>query len=168
MYKLMLMRHAKSDWHSYVSDLERPLNERGVENAQFMGRYLKEHDLIPDQVLVSPAQRTQETLRHLSQDWGLKDKQVIVDKELYLADRETLIENASVYLSNKKRLMLLTHNPGMDDIVSYLASNKPKLTQTGKLMVTAAVAVFKFESLDDLQTPGKCELKALLRPKELI
>lgn len=168
MYKLMLMRHAKSDWHSHVSDMERPLNKRGVKNASFMGDYLKQNDLIPGRVLLSPALRTQQTLEELSAGWGLKKNQVIVDKELYLADRETLLDNASVYLGKKKPLMLLAHNPGMDDTVNYLADTDPALSETGKLMVTAAVAVFTFTSLDDLTRPGQCVLHALLRPRELV
>ncbi|MBE9563692.1 MAG: histidine phosphatase family protein, partial [Proteobacteria bacterium] len=40
MFDLILMRHAKSDWHSHTADIDRPLNSRGVEDATRMGAHL--------------------------------------------------------------------------------------------------------------------------------
>ena len=165
----MLMRHANSGWHDDMADIERPLSERGLKDAMVMGRYLQQHDLVPDYVLMSPAKRTQQTLEYLSIDWKLnKDKQVFIDSALYLASHEILLESASAYFGRKNRLMLLAHNPGMDNVVNYLAKSKPALTATGELMVTAAIAVFRPESLEDLQRPGQCDLGMLLRPGELV
>ena len=39
MKKLIFMRHAKSDWSSEsLSDYDRPLNDRGLQDAQKMGK----------------------------------------------------------------------------------------------------------------------------------
>ena len=61
MFELILMRHAKSDWHSHTADIDRPLNERGAADAVRMGARLKQLNLVPDTMVVSSAQRTQET-----------------------------------------------------------------------------------------------------------
>ena len=40
MKQLLLLRHAKSDWSSHNSDLNRPLNQRGETNAKLFRRLL--------------------------------------------------------------------------------------------------------------------------------
>ena len=35
------MRHGKSSWELNVSDKDRPLNQRGIDDAQKMGAYLQ-------------------------------------------------------------------------------------------------------------------------------
>ena len=42
------MRHAKSSWdNADLSDFDRPLNERGIRNAPFMGKFMLEKGLEP-------------------------------------------------------------------------------------------------------------------------
>ena len=47
MFELMLMRHAKSDWSSHTADIDRPLNASGAADAERIGAYLKQMDIIP-------------------------------------------------------------------------------------------------------------------------
>lgn len=163
----MLMRHAKSDWHSHTTDIVRPLNARGAEDAIRMGAYLAEQGLRPDKMVVSSAWRAQETARLLLTNLPVAEKDIIVDKELYLADRETLCENIEAYASENRRLLLLAHNPGMDELVSYLASMPPPLTDSGKLMTTCAVACFHMDSVAALKKAGQSDLQQLIRAKEI-
>lgn len=166
MFELMLMRHAKSDWHSHSADIERPLNNRGREDAVRMGAYLNQHNLVPDKMLVSAAQRTQETASLLLNNLVVPAEHIIIDQSLYLADRETLSETIELYANDNQRLLILAHNPGMDDIVSYLAESMPPLSRSGKLMTTCAVACFRMQSAAALSVPGRAELLALIRPDE--
>jgi phosphohistidine phosphatase len=167
MFNLMLVRHAKSDWHAHKSDFERPLNKRGSDDARRMGVYLTQQELVPDCMVVSGAKRAKETAKLMLDALPIGEKHVIYDKELYLADRETLQEIIEVYATDNKRLMLLAHNPGMDDLVSYLSSTEAALTENGKLMVTCAVANFSFDTVSDVKMPGKGILHGLYRPKEV-
>ncbi len=64
MRRLLILRHAKSDWPGGAEDFDRPLARRGMIAAPVMGRYLKEEGLLPDYAVVSAAKRTAET-------WGL-------------------------------------------------------------------------------------------------
>ena len=168
MFELMLMRHAKSDWHSHTADIDRPLNSRGAQDAALMGRYLKQKNLVPDKVVISPSQRTRQTASLLLEGLPVDEQQVIVDKELYLAGTETMREIIELYAADNQCLLILAHNPGMDEMVSYLASSFPSLTSNGKLMTTCAVACFQVASLDALRKPGGAELRHLLRPKEIV
>ncbi len=64
--RLLLMRHAKSDWNQPgLNDRQRPLNERGEKAANLMGNWLVQQNLIPDVILASPANRTQQTVELL-------------------------------------------------------------------------------------------------------
>jgi phosphohistidine phosphatase len=168
MFELMLMRHAKSDWHSHTADIDRPLNERGRQDALCMGGYLEQQNLVPDKMIVSSAQRTQETASLLLDNLPFTEEDIIVDKALYLADSETLLETIELYASDNQRLLILAHNPGMDYLVSYLASTPPPLSDSGKLMTTCAAAVFSIDSLDTLKKSGQAKLTGLFRPKEIV
>ena len=164
----MLMRHAKSDWNSHAADMDRPLSDRGDRDAIRMGAYLNQMSLVPEKMVVSAARRTQETAKLLLNNLSVAEKNIIVDKQLYLANRETLCEIIELYATDQQRLLILAHNPGMDDLVSYLASTPPSLSVSGKLMATCTVACFRIDSFNTLKKPGLAELQYLFRPKEIV
>ena len=167
MIELMLMRHAKSDWHSHTSDIDRPLNSRGRDDAVAMGAFLANKDLVPNKMIISPAKRTQQTAELLLKSLPVDKQQVLIDRDLYLADMESISELIELYATDQQRMLVLAHNPGMDDMVSYLADNAPSLSANGKLMTTCAVAHFDLESVNTLGKPGNAELLGLYRPKEI-
>ena len=167
MFELLLMRHAKSDWHGHLADIDRPLNSRGVGDAVKMGTHLNQQGLVPSCMIVSGARRTRETAELLLDGMAVPESHIIIDKELYLADFETLLEIIEVYAAENKRLLILAHNPGMDYLVSHLCSTPPELSMSGKLMTTCAVAYFQADSLDAIKNPGQATLMKLFRPKEI-
>ena len=167
MFELLLMRHAKSDWHSHTADIERPLNARGEQDALRMGAYMNAAGLVPHRMIISAARRTQQTAELLLQNLSVPENNNIIDRQLYLADTETICNIIELYASEGERLLILAHNPGMDYLVSQLASAPPPLSDNGKLMTTCAVACFSLESLAALNKPGQAELQRLLRPKEI-
>ena len=168
MFELILMRHAKSDWHSHTADIDRPLNDRGAGDAVRMGAYLKQINLVPGTMVISSAQRTRETASLLLNNLPVDEKNIIFDRQLYLADRHTLCETIEIYARENQRLLILAHNPGMDYMVSYLASSPPSLSSSGKLMTTCAAACFSLDSIDAIKKPGQALLKNLIRPREIV
>ena len=63
MRRLMLLRHAKSDWTAPgARDHDRPLSPRGREAAPKMGAYMARHALVPDLIVASTAARVGEAL----------------------------------------------------------------------------------------------------------
>src|ERR1700691_3243301 len=85
MRRLMLLRHAKSDWaQSGVPDTTRPLNARGEAAARLMGGYMARHALVPGRVLCSPSQRTRETLAGLAAQWPA-GVEIVFEERLYAA-----------------------------------------------------------------------------------
>ncbi|QKQ26825.1 SixA phosphatase family protein [Candidatus Reidiella endopervernicosa] len=92
MEELLLLRHGKSDWRVSSSDFNRPLKKRGRRGATRIGQWLRDHDLIPDLIIASPAVRADATARRCAAAMGLKTSVVVNDGRLYLADLNTLLD----------------------------------------------------------------------------
>ena len=168
MPTLYLMRHAKSDWHSDASsDFERPLNKRGSKDAQRMGQWLKTQGLIPRTLLASPAQRARQTILAVADSLGIDDHDVVFNKDLYLADRATMLNVIHSISDSIDSVLLVAHNPGLDNLVDWLANRPPPLSESGKLMTTAAIAMFEVSGWTNLKRGGAV-LQQLQRPRELV
>lgn len=169
MPTLYLMRHAKSDWHSSArSDFERPLNQRGVKAAARMGRWMQEQQFTPSIILSSLAQRAKQTTAAVTEAMGLDANQIRFSKDLYLADRATLLHILQSIPDHTESALLVAHNPGLDELVEWLAPEPPPLSDSGKLMTTAAIAVFEIPGSWARLKRGAAPLRQLLRPKELV
>ena len=160
--RLILMRHAKSDWgDNSLSDHDRPLNRRGMADAPLMAQWLESKDLIPDQILCSSAERTRETVELMVQAWPREPSSESADS-LYLASPDTIVSMIRSGFSGAKTLMVVAHNPGM----AYLAS---MLAGKGVDMPTAAIAVFQVTNSEwcDFDSEISLELTHFMRPKAL-
>lgn len=167
MYKLIVMRHAKSDWNNNLSDHQRPLNQRGERDALSMGKHLVSQEIRPDCMVVSSAERTQQTARLMLYSFSIDNTQLVSEDELYLANHVTMLSVIKHYAQDNQTLLLLAHNPGIEELVIYLAGQIPPLTENHKLMVTGSAAVFEFSSLEKLNLSGGAKLLALYRPKDI-
>ena len=168
MPTLYLMRHAKSDWHSAAtSDFDRPLNKRGSKDAARMGEWLHQQNITPSLFVCSPAQRTRQTVLAVADSLGIKSEDVVFNRDLYLADRATLLKVLHSLPNTTDSVLLVAHNPGMDDLVEWLAPEPPPLSDSGKLMTTAAIAIFEGSGPWAKLGPGKVALQQLVRPREL-
>ena len=120
MKTLTLLRHAKSGWDDPVSrDFDRPLNPRGRKAARTVGREMKAQGLAFDLVLASPARRVIETLEEVTAAYGALDAQF--DQRLYLASTATLVEIVRATPDEADRLLLVGHNPGLEEIALCLS-----------------------------------------------
>ena len=168
MPMLYLMRHAKSDWHSAArSDFERPLNSRGSKDAVRMGQWLYTQNITPSLILSSPAQRAKQTALAVAESIGLEPDRIQFNKDLYLADRATLLNILHTVPETSEGVLLVAHNPGLDELVGWLAPEPPPLSNSGKLMTTAAIAVFTVSEPWAKLKRNVASLGQLIRPKEL-
>ncbi len=77
------MRHGKSSWENDVKDQDRPLQERGVNDAIRVGNFLREHLEIPDAVFSSPANRALHTCTLVMRQWGVPYQRIQINADLY-------------------------------------------------------------------------------------
>ena len=167
-HKLILMRHAKSDWLTGAqSDFDRPLARRGRKDAPRMGRWLHKQALYPDRFISSPARRTRETALCVADALEFPHTDILWERPLYEASLEDLRIVISNHCAGAKRLLVIAHNPGLDVLLEFLARDKVQLSSTGKLMTTAAVAVLDFGADPINIKQSGARLEFLVRPKEL-
>lgn len=166
--KLLILRHAKSDWGAdYSRDRERPLIKRGTNDAQLIGEWMVSQQLVPDLILCSPAKRARSTLGYALNSFGNLDIKTLFLEEIYLADTETLLETIRSVPDTTQCLLLVGHNPGLEDLVLYLSKKRPPLTESGKLFTTANLAVFELDSSYSQLKQHGARLETLLRPADL-
>lgn len=119
MRQLLLLRHAKSSWDDRdLADHDRPLNPRGHQAATAMRGAIQSLGLIPDQVLVSTATRTLQTLEAL-EPWP---ERPLIDPldTLYLAPSPMLLVTLRGTAETVRSLMLVGHNPGLHELALLL------------------------------------------------
>lgn len=162
---LLVMRHGKSDWDADAArDFDRPLAGRGKKDVARMGEWLQHEHLIPDRLLSSPARRADKTARRVAQALGLTV--VVYEPDIYEASRNQLLDVLGRHTEEVQVLMLVGHNPGLDELVEYLAADEVPHTADGKLMTTAAVAILDFDNEWNLKA-GSGRLRQIMRPKAL-
>jgi len=160
------MRHAKSDWSGpQISDFERPINRRGTRNAIRIGQWMNENNYIPQKIISSPALRTKETIELVTEQiskFNLED--LTYEDELYLAGFTQLIEFINTYKDKVQSLMLVGHNPGIENLVNYLcdrSGNKEIIVATANLFI------FKFSSDSFNTAVDTIKLVEAIKPREL-
>jgi phosphohistidine phosphatase len=172
MRRLLLLRHAKAVQDSGEGDHARALTERGRKDAARMGHAMDTRGYIPDLVICSNALRTTETWQLLSPELA-KTPMVQLTKALSLATPKNIVAQIQVSPDDVKTLMLVGHNPGIEECAIRLA-RKPvskaeshKLAQMREKFPTCALAVLDFdvESWSDTGSGGV--LLEFLKPRDL-
>jgi phosphohistidine phosphatase len=162
MKTLLLLRHAKSSWKdSDIDDHERPLNKRGKRDAPRMGRLLRDENLLPDLIVTSSARRCRKTAEHVIQSSGYRGETRITSG-LYEATGEMLRTFLAGVAPETVRLLLIAHNPGLEELLEPLAGEYTPLT-------TAALAHLELpiEHWSDLTPETRGKLVHLWQPREL-
>ena len=168
MRTLYLLRHAKSSWKDdSLKDFDRPLKRRGRDAAEQIGKILAGEKLASGSgkltsflVVSSPAVRARETAKLVLESAGLK-LEPRFDERIYEADVRTLLEVIESIPEKIETAMLVGHNPGFENLLSYL-------TGDDRHMPTAAMAKVEFEagSWGDV-AEGSGRLASFVTPREL-
>ena len=119
--RLILLRHAKSDWPD-VPDRDRPLAKRGRRDAPRIGRWLHEHGYQPDVVVVSAATRTRQTWDLVAPELGGLPA-VHFEPRAYAASALTLLYLAQELPARYRTALLIAHNPGLSELAASLAAS---------------------------------------------
>lgn len=161
MKTLYLLRHAKSSWKDdSLDDFERPLKNKGLGDAQLVGKMLRQREIGLDLVISSSAERARQTTQLVLMS---ADRQVELkfDERLYEAGMRRLLTLVQRLDNQAGAVMLVGHNPGFEELLKTL---------TGEVhtMPTASLAGIEFDVDDWSQVKARTgRLTLFLTPKDL-
>jgi phosphohistidine phosphatase len=155
--RLVILRHAKSDWPDGVPDLERPVGERGLREAPLAGRWLRDSVPAIDIVICSPALRARQTCSLALAGLGY-DPAVRFDDRLYGQPTATLVEVIGELPPEATTALFVGHNPELSQLVGVLIGTQVELK-------TSSIAVVTFNSEWASVEPGTGELADLATPR---
>lgn len=170
LLRLLLLRHAKSDWGDpALDDLERPLNARGQAAAQTMASHLTQEALLPEHILCSVAQRTRETLAYLIAKLD-RQCQIELRKDLYLQNEDTYLSVIRTCSGSIQNLLIIGHNPAIEDTALKLigAGDQALIKELETKYPSGALAVIEFEveTWEDVSS-GDGRLERFVKPRDL-
>jgi phosphohistidine phosphatase len=165
--RLVVLRHAKSAWPPGVPDHQRPLAPRGRRDAPAAGIALAEADCLPDLALCSTAVRARQTWELASAQWGTPPP-VRLDPRLYAADVPELLEAVHEVSPEVETLLLIGHNPGLEELVLELAGDSldDALDEVRVKFPTSAIAVLAWHGTTwQALAPGTALLTGVTVPR---
>lgn len=118
MKKLILIRHAKSSWKHDVIDHERPLNKRGLEDANLVSNHFQDYLLLPDLVISSDAIRAKTTAEIFISNLEIPSEKIQYNHEVYDFSGELLTRVIKSCSKAVNTLMVFGHNHAITAFVN--------------------------------------------------
>jgi phosphohistidine phosphatase len=151
--RLTLIRHGNAEWKdANIPDFDRPLNKRGLSEAEGIGKVLMEADLVPELLLASTAKRTQQTAEIVGRVLGLATRRVKLVEPLYLARAEVILSHIHQTGPKVQHLAIVGHNPGLSELARALAPKEAELTELST--ASACTLTFAIKSWSTLEGPA--------------
>jgi phosphohistidine phosphatase len=160
MKTLFILRHAKSSWDNPdLADFDRPLNNRGLNAARFIGELIYRRNLQPQIIVSSPAKRAKQTAV-LVKEVAEIPRPIQYDERIYEASPLSLFNLIREFDDKWKSVLLVGHNPGIENLLRMTTGETHS-------MPTAALSKINLiiESWSELEANSN-ELEFLIRPKE--
>lgn len=146
MKTLYVMRHAKSSWDdASQSDFERPLNERGLKTARFMGELLKKRSIVPQLIVSSPATRARQTAEIVVESAGF-GLPIRFDERIYEASANSVFNLVREFDDRYASALIVGHNPGFEQLVHVLTREPLAMPTAG--FAAISVDASKWSSLE--------------------
>jgi phosphohistidine phosphatase len=166
MKSLTLIRHGKAERpEGYPLDFDRPLTDRGHKDASRISAVLAEIEPSVDLLVSSPTARTRQTAERIAHALPYA-KPVIWEERIYEASAEELLAVLSNTPQDIQHLLLVGHNPGMEELATGLMAGTT--TSPNVHMPTAALAHLQLEIFWWNQIRWGCgQLHLLVTPKVL-
>ena len=118
MKTLILVRQAKSDWPENTDDFDRPLAERGLEDAVKMSKFLKDNNIEIQKFVSSPAVRALNTCKIFNQTY---DIEIDTNQKLYNPS-ERNFESVIYDLENDvNSVAMFSHNNGISNFANSMS-----------------------------------------------
>jgi phosphohistidine phosphatase len=164
MRRLILFRHAKAEPRAPgEDDFDRPLAERGRDDAAIVGQALARRGFAPDAALISPARRTAETWIYARDAFPRIRAELM--RSLYDAGPEDIRAAIDRTSERADTLIVIGHNPGLQELAVELlvdaSASQAEIERVASSFPTATAAVY------DIDEAGRARLDDVLLAKEL-
>lgn len=136
MKRVFIVRHAKSDWDNNLSDFNRPLNERGNNDAPKMAKRINNLGFKPDIILSSPANRAITTAKYFASEYDYASDCIQQEREIYDVGQRFTLDLILGLPDTLNSAMIFGHNPDQSHL-STLLSN----THIGNMPTCSVVGV---------------------------
>jgi phosphohistidine phosphatase len=160
--ELCLLRHGKSDRDLAVDDFDRPLKKRGKTAVQRMGEWMQQQLILPDYLVSSPAKRAISTANIAHKALAIEGLDIMQDKRMYQSGLEAIKSVLAECPINAARVLLVGHNPDLEDLLIYLVGAS-RLPETNKLLPTSSLVRLKMPEDWSTLEPGCAQLLSITR-----
>lgn len=144
MKKLFINRHAKSSWaDNTMRDFDRPLNNRGMRDAPFMAKVLKNRSENIDTLVTSPANRALSTARFFAAELDFSEDQIVRERGVYGASSTELADIVTTFDNKWESVIMFGHNPGFSNLVEYFTGEFVEMPTCGIAAVTFEIDHWK-------------------------
>jgi phosphohistidine phosphatase len=169
---VLLLRHAKSAWSQPgLDDHDRPLSRRGERAAEVIADHIVRNAPRPDLILCSTAVRTRQTLAPLVHRLTVPAPPISLEKGLYLASADALLERLRALAEEVGTALLIGHNEGIGELAESLAGSG-RATDLAALRAkypTGALAILRAPATRwSGLAAGSSEILSFVRPRDLL
>lgn len=162
MKTLYLLRHAHAEPRpTAYADFDRPLNERGREEAEAVAAYCQTKGLTFDFVMCSAALRAQETVEALRP--MLATGAIEISEKFYNIPEDQILSHLKHLPHNTEKVLYVGHNPGVAFAILRLAQSFPAFLNEGVHPATLVGFQLPVDNWKDLEW-GLGELIDVFQP----
>ena len=122
MRQVIFIRHAKSSWEYNVSDKDRPLKLRGINDAHLLSAHLRSELPNPDAVFSSPANRALHTCMIFMRNLDIDLATLSIKEELYDFGGTSVLSFLERLADTQETVMLFGHNHAFTSLVNLLGN----------------------------------------------
>ena len=111
------------------ADIERPLNKRGLRDAPFMAKLLKQTGTTPDLIVSSPANRAFTTASFFAEAYDIPVTDIQKESKIYDAFPSDILDIIRALPTNTATVLIFGHNPTFTSVANMftesMISNMP-------------------------------------------
>ncbi|MFW5656904.1 MAG: SixA phosphatase family protein [Bacteroidota bacterium] len=125
MKTLIIVRHGKSSWgYENVSDIDRPLKNRGIRNGYEMANRLVSRGIIPDKIVASPATRALHSAMIFLRVLKVSLQDISINEILYHGIEKDIINMVKSTDNTVNSLMIFGHNPTFTSLANLFTQGE--------------------------------------------
>ena len=124
MKTITFLRHSKSSWDYILEDIDRPLNEVGIEKIKKVAESSKHQFINSDMIFSSTANRAIHTCLILTRQLSISNNKIRLSEDLYTFNHFEVFDFIKKIEDKYSQVVLVGHNPAYTEISNYFSENK--------------------------------------------